>query len=194
MSESKRVKDPFVRARPQADHKRPQVHDFEKAYQKTFERALNLLAYRARTVTELHTRLLEKEWTSLEIVNAVITALKTQGYLNDERFAHDFAAAKIRQKPIGRRLLKQRLAQKQINTPTAERAIEQAFTETPEEEVLERAISRYLRLKGPPTTREATQKLYDHLIRRGFSYALVSQHLRKIASRDEEAFFKQGEE
>ena len=73
---------------------------------------------------------------------------------------------------------------KKLDKETVAAAIEQVFEETPEAEVIERAIAKRLRLKGKPETREDTKKFYDYLLRQGFSYDLVSSKMREIAARD----------
>lgn len=160
------------------------IEDAERSRQKTFDRAVNLLTYKPRSIKELRDRLLEKEWTNEEIVDSVIEKLKEYNYLNDAQFAKSFAASQIRQKPVGKRVLKQKLAGKKLDKETVEAAIEKALEETPEEEIIERAIAKRLRLKGKPETREDAKKFYDHLLRQGFSYDLVSNKMREIASRD----------
>jgi len=164
------------------------VKDAEKSRRMTFDRAVNLLTYKPRSIEELRERLLEKDWTNEQIVDEVIEKLKFYGYLNDEQFARSFAASQIRQKPVGKRVLKQKLAQKKLDRETVERALENALEETPEAEIIERAIAKRLRLKGKPETREDAKKFYDYLLRQGFSYDLVSAKMREIAagSYDEE--------
>ena len=160
------------------------IKNVERARQKTFDRAVNLLAYKPRSVVELRTRLMEKEWTNSEIVEEVLVKLEGYGYLNDNQFAKDFAASQLRGKPIGKRVLQQKLAMKKLDKETVAVAIETVFEETPEAEVIERAIAKRLRLKGKPETREDTKKFYDYLLRQGFSYDLVSSKMREIAARD----------
>jgi len=160
------------------------IKDAERARRKTFDRAVNLLTYKPRSVVELRTRLMEKEWTNSEIVEEVIRKLEGYGYLNDGQFAKDFAASQIRQKPIGKRVLQQKLTMKKLDKETVAKAIEIAFEETPESEIIERAVAKRLRLKGKPETREDTKKFYDYLLRQGFSYDLVSSKMREIAARD----------
>ena len=160
------------------------IKDESRARQKTFDRAVNLLAYKPRSVVELRTRLMEKEWTNSKIVEEVIVKLEGYGYLNDGQFAKDFAASQLRGKPIGKRVLQQKLVMKKLDKETVAAAIENAFEETPEAEVIERAIAKRLRLKGKPETREDSKKFYDYLLRQGFSYDLVSSKMREIAARD----------
>ncbi len=169
---------------PEDAEAKPREINPEKARQKTFDRAVNLLAYKPRSEQELRIRLLEKEWTNAEIVEAVIAKLKEYNYLNDEQFASDFAASKLRGKPIGKRVLQQKLAQKKLDKETVAAALETAFEETPEAEIIERAIAKRLRLKGKPETREDSKKFYDYLLRQGFSYDLVSSKMREIAARN----------
>lgn len=154
----------------------------EKSRRRTFDRAVNLLTYKPRSVKELRERLLEKDWTTAEIVEEVIEKLREYNYLNDAQFAKSFAASQIRQKPVGKRVLKQKLAQKKLDKETIEEALEKALEETPEAEIIERAIEKRLRLKGRPATREDAKKFYDYLLRQGFSYDLVSTKMREIAS------------
>jgi regulatory protein len=160
------------------------IEDAEKSRQRTFDRAVNLLTYKPRSIEELRERLLEKDWTNEEIVDEIIEKLKFYGYLNDASFAKTFAASQIRQKPVGKRVLKQKLAQKKLDKETVEEALERVLEETPEAEIIERAIEKRLRLKGRPETREETKKFYDYLLRQGFSYDLVSSKMRELNSRD----------
>ena len=173
------------RVKPQSedsDEKPKREINPEKARQKTFDRAVNLLTYKPRSVTELRTRLLEKDWTTPEIVDSVLEKLKEYNYVNDQQFAKSFAASQIRQKPIGKRVLQQKLAMKKLDKETVAEALEKVLEETPEEEIIERAITKRLRLKGKPETREDAKKFYDYLLRQGFSYDLVSNKMREIAS------------
>lgn len=163
------------------EEKLPQTNP-ERARRKTFDRAVNLLAFKPRSVKELRERLLEKTWTNEEIVEAVLEKLKEYNYLNDDYFARELAASKLRQKPIGRRVLQQKLAHRKLDKETVDEAIEQAFSESPEEEIIKLAVAKRLRLKGKPETREDSKKFYDYLLRQGFSYDLVSRKMREIAA------------
>lgn len=166
------------------DDKDRVIKDIEKARQRTFDRAVNLLTYKPRSIKELRTRLMEKEWTNSVIVEEVIKKLESYGYLNDARFAKSFAASKLRQKPIGKRVLKQKLAERKLDKETVAEAIEKAFEETPEEEIIERAIEKRLRVKGVPKERGEVKKFYDYLLRQGFSYDLTRDKMREISKRD----------
>ena len=158
--------------------------DPDKARERTFQRAVKLLAAKPRSVAELRERLLEKQWTNEETVEAVLAKLGEYGYLNDERFAFGYASFQVRQKPVGRQRLKRALQLKKVDRETADEAIKLVFEETPEEELIDRAIEKRTRLRGKPKTRAEVKSLFDHLLRQGFSYELVSNKVRARASVD----------
>ena len=152
--------------------------DPEKARERTFQRAVKLLAAKPRSVEELRERLLEKQWTDEATVEAVLAKLVEYGYLNDERFAFGFASYRVRQKPVGRQRLARDLQMKKVSKETADEALNLVFEETPEEELIDRAIEKRIRLRGRPETRAETKSLFDHLLRQGFSYELVISKVR----------------
>jgi regulatory protein len=154
----------------------------EKAKERTFQRAVKLLAAKPRSVAELRERLLEKEWTTSEIVEEVLTKLGEYGYLNDERFAFGYASYKVRQKPVGRQRLQRDLQLKKVDRETADEALRLVFEETPEEALIDRAIEKRTRLRGRPQTRPEVKSLFDHLLRQGFSYEMVAQKVRAASA------------
>jgi regulatory protein len=150
-------------------------------YEKTFERALNLLSYKPRSLAEMRARLMEKDWAEEEIVGQVLARLEELGYLNDEEFAANFANSRLAEKPIGRSRLRRDLLRKKLPSETVENALDEAYEQESEEELIDRAIGKRLRLKGAPTDREEAKRLFDYLIRRGFSYDLVIRKVREAA-------------
>ncbi len=165
----------------------PRHVDPEKTRAKTMKRAVNLLAAKPRSINELRERLLEKEWTNEEAVEAVIAKLGEYGYVNDERFAFGYASSRVRQRPLGRGRLLRDLQLKKVDRETADEAVRLVFEETPEEELIDRAIQKRMRLRGVPQTRAETKSLFDHLMRQGFSFDLIIRRVRAAtdASLDE---------
>lgn len=148
-------------------------------------RAVKLLAAKPRSVSELRTRLLEKLWTDETIVDDVIEKLKEYKYLDDEQFARDLSLSKLRQKPQGRRRLQRSLSKKKLDREVIEQAITNAFEKLPEEQLIDDAIDKRLRLKGKPATREDTKKFYDHLLRLGFDYDLIRTKISSMAKMED---------
>lgn len=145
---------------------------------KTFERAVKLLAAKSRSVAELRERLLQGKGTNEAVVDTVISRLREYGYLDDERYAFSYASAKVKQRPVGRRRLERDLKFKQIENNVAAEALELVYAETPEAELIDRAIEKRIRLRGRPKDRAEAKKLFDHLLRQGFSFDLVSEKVR----------------
>jgi regulatory protein len=158
-----------------------EIKDIAKARERTMQRAVTLLAAKPRSIGELRGRLLEKNWTNEEIVESVLIKLEEYKFVNDEQFAHDFAASKLRQKPQGKRKLQQTLANKQLGKETVEQALSQVYEETPENELIDQAIEKRINLKGVPRDRDEMKKFYDYFLRQGFSYGLISEKMREIA-------------
>jgi regulatory protein len=149
---------------------------------RTFERAVKLLAAKPRSVAELRERLLGGKNTNEEIVETVISRLREYGYLNDERFAFSYASYKVKQKPVGRRRLERDLKLKKVESGVANEALELVYAETSEEQLIDKAIAKRLRIRGKPKDRAEAKSLYDHLLRQGFAFELVSDKVRSLAT------------
>ena len=151
---------------------------------KTFERAIKLLAAKPRSVAELRERLLRAKNTDEATVETVISRLREYGYLNDERFAFGYASYKVKQRPVGRRRLERDLKFKKVDSGVANEALELVFAETSEEQLIDQAIAKRLRIRGRPKNRAETKSLFDHLLRQGFDFELVSEKIRSLTTDD----------
>ena len=141
--------------------------------------ALRLLKFRPRSEAELKSRLSEKGFDEAA-VQAVVEDLRRVGLIGDARFARYFAAQQISSKPVGRRLLLNRLRSKGVDPQLAEVAV-QAATEGKEdlERAREAASHRTAALKGLPR-QTAQRRLFGYLSRRGFSGDVVYKVVREV--------------
>ncbi len=156
----------------------------EQSRRRTFARAIKLISAKPRSVAELRERLSQARSARKADVEAAIDRLKEYGYLDDERFALSFASARVNQKPIGRRRLERDLKLKQVEQSVVDEALNQVFEETSEDELIDRAIEKRIRLRGRPTNRAEAKSLFDHLLRLGFPFELIVEKVRE-ASRAE---------
>lgn len=156
----------------------------EQIRRRTFARAIKLLAAKPRSVAELRERLLKARSANEIVVEEVLSRLKEYGYLDDERFAFGYASLRVKQKPIGRNRLKRDLNFKKIDASVADDALDLVFGETPEEELINRAIEKRIRLRGRPKNRMEAKSLFDHLLRQGFPFDLVSEKVRAVSQTD----------
>jgi regulatory protein len=176
----------FPGKEPDAQLDRSARLDPAKARERVFQRAGKLLAAKARSVEELRERLLEGRGATEPIVDTVIERLREYGYLNDARYAQSYASLRVQQRPIGRQRLERDLRMKKIDKQTVDAALDQVFEATPEEDLIDRAIAKRIRLRGRPQTRAEAKKLFDHLLRQGFSFELVGDKVRAASKSDVE--------
>jgi regulatory protein len=174
--------------RRQTSTKEPRKLTPDELRKRTFDRAVKLLAAKPRSVAELRERLLERASANESVVETVISRLREYGYLDDERFAFSYASLRVKQRPIGRRRLENDLKRKKVESGVAAEVLKLVYDETSEEDLIDRAIEKRLRLRGQPKNRVEAKSLFDHLLRQGFPFELVSEKVRAATQVDDEDF------
>lgn len=131
--------------------------------------ALRLLAQRSYTAKGLRAKLLRKEF-SVEESDAAIARFSESGLIDDRKFAHNFARARLTGTSASPRRIRQLLVQKGIATATAGEAIaailEDEHIDT--HAALERAARRKLATLKDSDPQKVRQKLFGFLCRRGY--------------------------
>ncbi len=156
----------------------------DKRYERTMKRAFNLLSAKPRSLVELRTRLLEKEWAEAEVVDRAIARLQELGYLNDQQYAEQLAHSRLTVKPIGKSRLRRDLQRKKLSPAVINQAVENVYDTHDEDALIDQAIAKKTRLRGKPTTREESKKLLDYLMRQGFGYDLAMRKVRAAGKVD----------
>ena len=77
---------------------------------------------------------------------------------------------------------------KKVQSGVADEALELVYAETSEEELIDRAIEKRLRIRGRPKNRIEAKSLFDHLLRLGFEYELVSEKVRALVTNENDDF------
>jgi len=106
--------------------------------------ALRALAGRAHSRSELREKLRRRAERS-EDVDAVLLRLKEYGYLDDRRFAAEYASRRLDSQGFGRARVLRDLQQKKITRGVAEQAVREAFRDTNETELAENFLRRKFR-------------------------------------------------
>lgn len=146
-------------------------------------RALNLLATRARTVSELDSRL-ERAGAPPETAAAVCLRLRELGYLDDALFARRWVEERIRLRPVGRRLLFSELLRKGVPAETAQGSLA-AYDDDAELSAARRLAARqWRRLAGVDPARRR-RRCYRYLLGRGFDHQACSSVLRGLEEAEE---------
>lgn len=155
----------------------------EAAQLKTYDRALNLLAFRARSSSELARSLVRKGEEKAD-VDWAIARLLEQGLLDDAAFARSFTRAKVLGGKQSRRRVQQDLGRKGVPRSIADEAIATVFEEEEVDQhaIVEEAARKKLRsLAGlEPVVRR--RRLYAFLARRGYDVDDIRQVMNAVGS------------
>jgi len=159
----------------------------EAAQLKVYDRALNMLAFRARSSAELARTLVRKGEEKLHVDRA-IERLKEHLFLDDAAFAQSFARAKVVGASQSRRRVQQELSRKGVARDVSDAAIDVVFEEEGVDAlaIVEEAARKKLRslAKLEPAVRK--RRLYGFLARRGYD----GEHIRaamKVAGEELDA-------
>jgi len=129
--------------------------------------ALRMLARRPYSLAEMR-RALEKKYADSNQVRNAITRLRELHYLDDKKFAEQYASSLARNRAYGRQRIRRELKAKLVDYRQIEPALAQAFEETSERDLLERTLEKKLRTLRLPMTRGKLAGLCQSLLRRGF--------------------------
>ena len=138
------------------------------------ESALNYLSYRIRTTSEIKKKLKEKKVTS-KTSGKIIKYLEDAGLINDEEFARTLIEENIKRKPVGIKVLKQKLFEKGVPKQIGEKVLESVFEKVSEKELALQNFNKLIpKLKGKEKI-EQKKKVYEFLTRKGFSYDVIRE-------------------
>ena len=143
--------------------------------------ALHLLARRELSVDECRQRLRDKDHPAEDIDAAIAHLLETGG-LDDARVARDYARTAVNIKGRGRLRVQRELNDKGIPRDVAAAALAEVFGDADERAMVARAIQKRLRGRTTVKDRAESARLYQYLMRQGFTPAAVMAALRKLRS------------
>jgi regulatory protein len=141
--------------------------------------ALHLLARRALTVSECRNRLAARHH-SAEQIDAAIEHLLETGGLDDGKLARAYARTAVDVKGRGRLRVVRDLQARGVDAKVAAEAIAEVFGEKDERALVTRAIQKKLRGRQRPANAAEYARLYQHLMRQGFTPAVVATALRSL--------------
>ena len=144
-----------------------------------------MLARRELTVEGVRSRLRDREYSNTEISTAVDRLLET-GALDDALVARAYARTAAAVKGRGRLRVVRELHAMGVARQTAAEAVAEVFGDLDERAMIAKALQK--KLRGRTTLRDQGERarLYQFLMRQGFSTAAVAAALRKLGGRDDE--------
>ncbi len=145
---------------------------------KAYDRAVQFLSIRPRSSVEVRRRLQQAE-VDAETVEAVITRLTEQGYLNDAEFARYWVENRQLFRPKGEQALRQELRQAGVDNEIIQQSLEGLDTS---EAAYAAARPKAERLKtlAKEDPQAFKQKLGNFLLRRGFNYDIVREITKRL--------------
>ncbi|MGH9773155.1 MAG: regulatory protein RecX [Candidatus Acidiferrales bacterium] len=145
--------------------------------------ALRALMRRAHSIHEMW-EYLGRRAEEQEIVSRVISRLREQKYLDDARYAIDYARQHAQSRRQGRFRIARELRTRGVPDRHIEAALAAAFAETDEAALVRARLKRRLaRVRGSLDQRQIAS-LYRSLMRAGFATDIIRSELRSISRED----------
>lgn len=145
-----------------------------RQYPEALNRAVGLLAVRARSRQEIEKRLVERGYL-LDTVEMVLFKLEQENLLSDEAFAKAWAESRAA-RGLGKARLRQELRVKGVETGVADDALNALDDGDMEKQAKALAEKLLRRLRGEPQP-DARRKALAAMQRRGYSYGEASRAL-----------------
>ncbi len=150
----------------------------EQGLRRALAAAYRLLARRDRSEHELRGAL-EKRETPPDIIDGAVEYLRERRLVDDRKFAHGRAQSLVRNKRVGPRYVRDALKKCGIGEQLVQEAVAETFSDPERERNEIRALiekkSKTMKKNLAPLQRK--KKLFDFLLRRGFSYDIVMKAL-----------------
>jgi SOS response regulatory protein OraA/RecX len=136
-----------------------------------------MLARRELSVAQTRARLIDRDHDRAEVETAIEHLIET-GALDDRRVARAYARTALKVKGRGRLRIQSELHAMGIARDVAAEALAETFGDVDERSLIAKAIQKKLRGHQNVATQADYARLYQFLIRQGFSPAATSAALR----------------
>ena len=144
-----------------------------RQYPQALAGAVRLLAARARSTGEIRQKLTAYGYMD-DTVDMVLYKLEKEGLVDDEAFAREWAAARMRHQ-MGRSRILRELMQKGVSRDTAERAVAELDEEEGDAAAVALAQKLLRRYADEADAKKAMAKLMAAMARRGYDF----EHARR---------------
>jgi regulatory protein len=148
-----------------------------------YDAAIKILMRRAHSVSEMKKALIRRT-ADEDLIQKVIARLKQNGYIDDARYAKQFARHRTESRKQGKFRVARDLRARGVPDRHIEAALEEAAQNTDEAAVVRQRIERKLRsFRGELDDRKLAS-LYRSLLRAGFSADVIRRELRSLTKED----------
>jgi regulatory protein len=149
--------------------------------------ALKVLGGRAYSTGDLREKLRRRAERPGDVEN-LLARLKDLGYLDDRRYAENFAAARLGNDKLGRGRVMQDLRQRRVAPTLAERTVRQVYQDVNDEALIEEWIRRKYRMAQREGLFQEDKDLaaaYRRLLHAGFRTGEIVRVLKRFAKNPE---------
>ena len=159
---------------------RPRTIDSEPAL---YEAAIKILMRRAHSVSEMKKALIRRT-ADEDLIKKVISRLKQNGYIDDARYAKQFARQRTELRKQGKFRVARELRARGVPDRHIEAALEEAAKDTDPAAIIRQRIERKLKLFRGEVDDRKIASLYRSLLRLGFPADLIRRELRSMTRED----------
>ena len=142
--------------------------NFENNLSKAKECALNLLAIRARSSSEIKNKLIKKKFSN-ELIFNVIEHLKKNKLLDDYEFAKMFANHNLKNKKLGPLAAKNELFKKGIDQSTIEIVVSKIYDNKTKYNIIREIFEKKNKINTKMDKKELN-KIINYIRRKGFNW------------------------
>lgn len=144
--------------------------------------AQRALMRRAFSIHEMKQHL-ERRAEDKDLIPPVIARLRELNYLNDEKYAFDYASQHAKLRRQGRFRITRELRQRGVPDRYIDDALAKVFAETDESALLRVRVDRRLaRLRSTPLDQKKIASIYRNLMAAGFSSDLIRAELKRVTA------------
>lgn len=160
-------------------HRQKARHQLKNLEDKAEKYALRLLSYRGRSVKELEERLRRKKFPA-DVVSSTVNKLQRASFLDDVALAET-----LKRKATKTKFLSQYGAKRFMLTRGIPRKIvDSLFSHDKEEDIksARRLVEKKLKIIEELPAEKKKRKLYQLLLRKGYSFEIIEYVLKRINS------------
>lgn len=137
-------------------------------------------AYQDRNHKEVRSKLLSIKIYG-DLLEEIISDLIDEDYLNEERYARNFARGKFRMKSWGKIRIRRELKYKGVSDYSIRKGIEEIETEGGYRETLDKLLEKYITARtGKWSKNKLRNKAYEYAMQKGFESPLIIQSLNQF--------------
>jgi len=147
--------------------------------QQLYTSAIRALMRRAHSVHEMR-EYLERRAEQKDHVSSVIARLREQNYLDDARYALEYARQHANSRRQGRFRIARELRTRGVPDRYVEAALNSVFSETDETDLVRVRLKRHLSHVHGPIEQRKLASIYRSLLRAGFSADVIRAELKHV--------------